>query len=296
MATDRPSAEGSKLADQVPARPFSQINSPLDTFGLYLRLLSIQIRSQLQYRVAYLIELFTTGLITVFEFGSLALVFERFGSIQGWSLGEVAFLYSLVEISFGLMDLFFSGFDPGRFSQHVRLGTFDQLLLRPVSITVQVLGSELVLRRIGRVFVGAVIFASALGILEIHWTPVKIAILPTIVASMFAFFGGLFIIGATLTFWTVESVEVMNIFTYGGGMLISYPMHIYPDWIRRFFTFVLPAIFLNYYPALFILDKPDPLNFPDFAPLLAPAAGSLVLLISLGFWRFGIRHYKSTGS
>lgn len=296
MTTNRPSAKGSKLAAQISARSFSQIHSPLDTFGLYLRLLSIQIRSQLQYRVAYLFEMFTTGLVTVFDFGALALVFERFGSIQGWNLGEVAFLYSLVEISFGLMDLFFSGFDPGRFSQHVRLGTFDQLLLRPVSITAQVLGSELVLRRIGRVLVGVGIFATALGLIEIHWTPVKIAFLPVMVASMFAFFGGLFIIGSTFTFWTIESVEMMNIFTYGGGMLISYPMHIYPDWIRRFFTFVLPAIFLNYYPALYILDKPDPLNFPNFAPLLAPAAGSLVLLISLAFWRFGIRHYKSTGS
>lgn len=267
-----------------------------DTLGIYLRLLGIQIRSQLQYRTAYLFELATTGLITILEFGALALVFTRFGDIRGWSLGEVAFLYGLVEISFGLMDLFFSGFDPDRFSQRVRLGTFDQLLLRPVDITVQILGSEFVIRRIGRVIVGAGIFLFALALTEIQWTTPKLALLPVMVASMIGYFGGLFIIGSTITFWTVESVEVVNVFTYGGSLVISYPMHIYQDWMRRFFTYILPAIFLNYYPALYILGKPDPYNLPAYAPLLAPVAGSVVFLASLAFWRFGVRHYKSTGS
>ena len=35
--------------------------------------------------------------------------------------------------------------------------------------------------------------------------------------------------------------------------------------MRRVFTFVIPAIFLNYYPALFFWTKPDPFNFPSFA-------------------------------
>jgi ABC-2 type transport system permease protein len=88
----------------------------------------------------------------------------------------------------------------------------------------------------------------------------------------------------------------MNIFTYGSSELISYPMHIYPDWLRSVFTFILPAALLNYYPALYFLDKPDPLGMPIFMRFLSPLAGLLVLLISLLFWRFGIRHYQSTGT
>jgi ABC-2 type transport system permease protein len=92
------------------------------TVDIYRRLIGVQLRSQLQYRASFLLDLLATGLIVAFEFGSIALVFERFGHIQGWSLGELAFLYGLVEISFGAMDMVFSGFDPPTFGLGIRRG------------------------------------------------------------------------------------------------------------------------------------------------------------------------------
>jgi ABC-2 type transport system permease protein len=265
-------------------------------FNIYRRLIGVQIRSQLQYRTAFLFDVVATALITGFEFGSIALVLQRFESIKGWTLGEVAFLYGLVEVAFGFMDMVFSGFDPQRFGQEVRRGTFDQILLRPISVTVQVMGADFIIRRLGRIAFGLGIFGLALALTDIRWTMTKIIYLPVIVISMICFFGSLFIIGSTITFWTVESIEVMNILTYGGSLTISYPMHIYPDALRHFFTFIVPAIFLNYYPALYFLDKPDPFNFPPFAPFLSPIVGILALIVALAFWRFGIRHYQSTGT
>jgi ABC-2 type transport system permease protein len=268
----------------------------MHTLYIYLRLIGVQIRSQLQYRVGFVMDVLATALIVVSEFGALALVFDRFGHIRGWTIGEVAFLYSLVEISFGVMDMVFSGFDPQRFGLEVRRGTFDQLLLRPINITVQVMGLEFVLRRVGRIFLGVVVFFIAVNWVDVQWTAVKLLYLPFVIAGMIAFFGGLFIIGSTITFWTVESIEVMNILTYGGSFTISYPMHIYPDALRRFFTYIVPAIFLNYYPALYFLNKSDPANPPLILAFLAPLVGTAVLAVALVFWRFGIRHYQSTGT
>jgi len=264
--------------------------------GIYRRLISVQIRSQMQYRFPFLVDLVATGFITISGFVTLAFVMQRFGSIAGWKLGEVAFLYGMVETSFGLMDMIFSGFDPGNFGRQTRLGRFDQLLLRPVDITLQVLGSEFVIRRLGRIAQGVVILILALTMIHIHWTFVKVLYLPVVLSSLIAFFGGLNIIGATISFWTLESIEIVNIFTYGGTEMMSYPMQIYPHWLRDFFSYVLPAIFLNYYPSLYFLGKPDPLHFPTIAPFLAPVAGFGVLGIALAFWKFGIRHYQSTGT
>jgi ABC-2 type transport system permease protein len=264
--------------------------------GVYRRLISVQIRSQMQYRFPFFVELVATGLITTSGFVTLAFVLQRFGSIAGWKLGEVAFLYGVVETSFGVMDMIFSGFDPGNFGRQTRLGRFDQLLLRPVDITVQVLGSEFLIRRLGRIAQGFVILILALTMVQINWTFGKILFLPVVFLSQIAFFGGLFIIGATISFWTLESIEIVNIFTYGGTEMMSYPMHIYPNWLRDFFSYLLPAIFLNYYPALYFLGKPDPLHFPTIAPFLAPVAGFGVLAIALAFWKYGIRHYQSTGT
>jgi ABC-2 type transport system permease protein len=264
--------------------------------GLYRRLVAIQVRSQMQYRLSFFLDLVATTLITTLTFGSLAMVLERFENLGGWSLGEVAFLYGVVETAFGTMDMLFSGFDPPYFGQLVRRGTLDQLLLRPAPIVVQVLGARLVLRRLGRILQGLAILVIAFSLCDIRWTVAKACYLPVVMVSQVCFFGGLFLIGAAVTFWTVESIEVVNILTYGGSEMISYPMHIYQEWMRRFFTFIVPAIFLNYYPALFFLDKPDPLGLPTWAPFASPVVGVGVLITALFFWRFGLRHYQSTGS
>jgi len=263
---------------------------------LYLRLISAQIRSQMQYRSGFLLEAAASAVISAMVFVTFAFVIERFGNIAGWSLGEVGFLYGLIEFSFGLMDMIFSGFDPQNFGRQVRLGRLDQVLLRPINVTLHIFGSEFILRRIGRIVQGLVILFVAEEMIDIQWTALKVSFIPVIVICQILFFGGLFVIGATITFWTFESIEVMNIFTYGGAEMMSYPMSIYPGWMRKFFTYILPAIFINYYPALFILDKPDPLGMPGFAAFLSPLVGFSVFGFSLAFWKIGLRHYQSTGT
>jgi ABC-2 type transport system permease protein len=267
-----------------------------DMLALYRRLIALQVRSQLQYPAAFWLDLLATALTTAVTFGSLALVLQRFEQIGGWSLGEVALLYGMVETAFGVMDMLFSGFDPPYFGQGVRRGTFDQLLLRPASLILQILGSRFVLRRLGRIAQGTLILGVALGLVNVRWTPEKVLYVPVVFGSLVSFFAGLFVVGSTITFWTVESIEVINIFTYGGSEMMAYPMHIYPEAMRRIFTYVVPAIFLNYYPVLYLLDKPDPFGLPSYVPLLAPVAGVSVLAAALLFWQVGLRAYQSTGT
>jgi ABC-2 type transport system permease protein len=268
----------------------------LAAFDHYRRLISVQVRSQMQYRISFLLEAFSTGMLNAVAFLTLALVLQKFENIAGWKLGEVAFLYGMVETSFGISDMVFSGFDPQHFGRHIRLGALDQILLRPVSVTLQVLGSEFVMRRLGRIVQGLVVLAIAFNLTDIAWSPGKVLYLPFIFLGLVAFFGGLFIVGATISIWTVESIEAINIFTYGGTEMMAYPMNIYPGWMVRFFTYIVPAIFLNYYPALYILGKPDPFHLPYFVHFIAPLAGLAILAASLAFWQFGLRHYQSTGT
>ena len=264
--------------------------------GLYLRLIGVQVRSQLNYRISFLFEVVTTFIMSAIWFLSLALIFQRFGTIAGWSLSEVAFLFGMVESAFGTMDLIFSGFDPQNFGRQIRLGRLDQMLLRPVNITLQVFGSEFAVRRFGRITQGFLVLVLAISWLDIEWTALKILYLPVIFLSLVLFFGALFVIGSTITFWTVDSIEIINIFTYGGTEMMSYPMHIYADWMRRFFTYILPAIFINYYPTLFILGKPDPFHMPAFAFFLSPVVALTLYGAALAFWHYGLRNYHSTGT
>lgn len=265
-------------------------------FRLYLRLLNVQLVSQIQYRTSFIFQLLGTALISSLEFASLALAMQRFEFLGGWNIGEIAFLVGLVEVGFGAMDMIFSGFDPQYFGQSIRKGSFDQVLLRPIPSGVQVLGSDLGLRRIGRIVTGFIILFYSFSVVPIAWTAIKILLIPVLIVSLLIFFGALFVIGATFTFWTVDAIEVMNILTYGGSYVISHPMHVLQSWLRNFFTFIVPAIFLNYYPALYILGKQDPVAMPAWAPFAAPFVAAAALWIAAAFWRYGIRHYQSSGS
>ncbi len=264
--------------------------------AMYLRMLTFQLRSQMQFRASFWMDLFSTGFGNLVYILSVALVIQRFGSIGGWNFGEIAFLTGMIEMSFGAMDMIFSGFDYDYFATVVREGKFDQVMLRPVGLTWQVLGSRFLVRRVGRILEGLLIFIVALSLSDVNWTLGKILYLPVVLTSQVLVMGALFIIGSTITFWTLQSIEAVNIFTYGGVELISYPMQIYPFWMQRFFTFVIPFIFLNFYPALYFLDKPDPLHFPAFAPFMAPIVALAFLVAALWFWQVGINHYQSSGT
>ena len=263
---------------------------------LYFRLIGLEIRGQLQFRASFLMDVISTCVMLSLFFVSLYFILEEFENIGGWRIAEIAFLYGMVEMSFGLMDMIFSGFDPGNFGLRVRKGTFDQMLLRPLPLTLQVFSSQFVLRRLGRILEGAIILGYSFTQLDITWAWGKTLYLPLVVLGQVGFFGGLFMIGATFTFWTVEGIEVMNVFTYGGSEMVSYPMHIYPRWMRQFFTYIVPAMFINYLPALYFLDREAPFAIPPFAPFLAPCAGFVVMVVALWFWNFGVQHYQSTGS
>jgi ABC-2 type transport system permease protein len=266
------------------------------TLAMYFRLVGIDLRAQMSFRLSFWVDLLTTMGLNASAFASLYLVIERFGNIAGWGLGELAFLYGMIETAFGTMDLLFGGFDPDYFSSLVREGRLDQILLRPVAPAAQIMGHRVVLRRFGRILQGVAVLAYAFFLVDVTWTPLKIFFLPVVLLSQVAAMGALFVVGGTWTIWTVQRVEAINILTYGGVELMSYPAPIYTRPLRLIFTYILPFFFLNYYPALFFLDRSDPLGLPVWPPLLAPLVAAVMLGLAMRFWNYGLRHYQSTGS
>jgi ABC-2 type transport system permease protein len=116
------------------------------------------------------------------------------------------------------------------------------------------------------------------------------------VAGGVALFAGILVLQATLSFWTVDSLEIVNVLTYGGVQAAQYPLNIYAAWFRRVLTFGVPLACVAYYPALAILQRPDPLGAPDWMLPLTPLAGFAFLAVSFLAWRVGMARYASTGS
>jgi len=261
---------------------------------LYLRYLGISVRSQMQYRASFVMLSLGHLLVTVTEFAGIVVLFERFGQLGTWRLEEVALFYGLISVSFAVADAGARGFD--LIGGQIKSGTFDRILLRPRSAALQIAGQELTLRRVGRLAQGSAIFAWAAVSLDLAWTVPKVALLLASVLGGAALFFGLVVLQATLAFWTTETLEIMNTVTYGGVETAQFPLSIYREGFRRFFTYVVPLACANYYPVLALLDKPDPAGAPAHLMWAAPLVGFAFLAVCLRVWDFGVRHYTSTGS
>jgi ABC-2 type transport system permease protein len=178
----------------------------------------------------------------------------------------------------------------------VRSGTFDRLLLRPRGTALQVAGQHIQLLRIGRLLQGVVVFAWGARALQVAWTLPRVLLGFTAVAGGAALFAGLMVLQATFAFWSTESLEIFNTMTYGGVQTTQYPITIYGQELRLFFTYVVPLATVTYFPVLAILGRPDPLGTSLTFQYLAPLFGLAFLVVCLQVWKVGVRHYHSTGS
>ena len=248
----------------------------------------------MQYKMSFFLQALGQFLVNGAEFVGIYSLFIRFGNIKGWILPEVAVFYGLAAISFAFSQSLTTGFS--NMGHFIKSGELDRILLRPRSTELQLFGFEFSLKKMGRLVQGLIVLFYGFAHLTISWTPGKVLMIFWTITGSCVLFMGLMMIQAAISFWTIESLEIMNTLTYGGQETCRYPMDIYLSGFRKFFTWIIPLACINYYPALFIMGKEDPLGSTSVFQMFAPLAGFLFFAAALLFWRFGIRFYKSTGS
>lgn len=259
-----------------------------EALALYGRYAKISLRAQLVYRATFVMKTIGHLLVTGIEFFGIWALFARFGTLGGWSLREVALIYGGTDIAFAITNGIGRGFD--KFGTILKAGDFDRMLLRPRSPELQLLGYELQLMRVGRLAQGLAVLVWAGA--AIAWTPATVLVLIASIIGTACTFFGLVVLQATSAFWTIETLEVWNAFTYGGNYAAQYPMAIYRQWFQRFFTAVIPLALTSYYPARAILGR----DSIGAVHVLGPLAGVAFLALSFAVFRIGIRHHASTGT
>ena len=267
----------------------------MGSLALFLRLVRASLAGQARYPASALLLTLGQFLATGIEVIAVWALFHRFGDVQGWTLGEVAVFYGLVNCMFAVADALGRGFDVLG-TEFLRTGTFDRLLLRPRPLALQLMGHDVRISRLGRLLQGVLVLGFGAAQTGIGWTPEAVAVALFALAGGIALFLGILVLQGTLSFWTVESLEIANVLTYGGVQAAQYPLALYAQWFRRVLTFIVPLACVAYYPVLAILGKPDPLGAPHWLGWVSPLAGFVFLAAAFGAWRVGLRRYASTGS
>ncbi|MBG0854927.1 ABC-2 family transporter protein [Streptomyces spinoverrucosus] len=252
------------------------------------------IRSTLTYRASFVMTVLGNVLLTGLDFVAILLMFSQVDTLGGYTLPEVAFLYGLSVVSFGLAHLAFG--PVGDLGRRVRDGTLDMLLVRPAPMLAQVAADRFALRRLGRFLQGLLVLGYALASVDVDWTAPKLLLMPVTVVSGAAIFAAVFVAGAAFQFVTQDASEVQNAFTYGGTTLLQYPPTVFGKELVRGVTFVLPLAFVNWLPASYVLGRPYPLRLPQWVAFTPPLVAVGCCALAGLAWRAGLRSYRSTGS
>ncbi len=256
---------------------------------LYRRYISIHIRSMMQYKTSFFLSAMGQFLVSFNVFLGIFFMFQRFSAVEGFTYSEVLLCFSVVLLEFSLAEMWARGFD--LFPGTVKSGEFDRILVRPQNEILQVLGSKFELTRIGRMFQAIVMFVYGVAKSGVEWDFLKILTVIFMLIGGTVIFTALFLIYAALCFFTLDGLEFMNVFTDGAREFGKYPIAVYGKKMLLLTTFFIPYALVQYYPLLYILERSKNL-FYIFLPLFA----CLFLFPALLLWKFGVRHYKSSGS
>lgn len=219
---------------------------------------------------------------------------NRFKTIGGWQAGEVAFLYALLILSHGIVSSFFSGMT--EFSQLIREGTFDRVLLRPLSTLGQILSMKFEPGGLAHLILGIAALVVADRMAGIEWDIITVIFFALAVAGGALILASVRVAVAAVAFFTVSNQGLQHLVVFSAREFLMYPLNIYNSPVRWFLTFLFPLAFVNFYPAHLFLDKEGSILFhPYFAYATLPV-GLLWMYMALMLWRAGVRHYGSTGS
>jgi len=256
---------------------------------LYFSYVSMLFKSQMQYKASFLMTALGQFLVSFTAFLEMYFMFSRFHRVEGFTLSEVLICFAVTLMAFSVAECFVRGFDV--FPRLIRSGQLDRLLVRPRNVVFQVLTSTIEFSRIGRLLQAILMLCYAIPNCGVLWTWDKVLTLVLMLIGGIAIFSSLFVLYAGFSFFTIEGLEFMNIFTDGSREFGKYPMAIYGEGVLKFLTYVIPIALFQYYPFLYLVGRSDNMGL-SFLPLL----GFLFFFPCYGFFRFGLRKYQSTGS
>lgn len=256
-------------------------------------LLASRIRSQLSYRSSFVTNFIGSFVLGIVEFSEIYILLHNSPVLGGLNLLQAALVFALANVGFTLADLVVGQVD--MIPQHVRSGTLESLLVRPMSVLLQLMTADFQLRRLGRALFALVVLVVVLIKLDLRLTPGTLYLLIATPLFGAVIYGGLFVLAGGVQFFLIDGAEFTNSFVYGGGYAGQLPGSVLLVPLRVAFTFVFPATVAAYLPALVVLGLPGPALLPAWLGWFAPVFAGWSCLLGWLAWRSGVRHYTGAG-
>ncbi len=244
---------------------------------------------QAQYRFEFALQVIMAAFWVSWQVAPIWIVFDIRPSVAGWTREQAMLVMSFFVILRAMIDGVVSP-NLNALVSHIRLGTFDFILLKPIDTQLLVSLSKVVPARIVDLGCGLAIGA---------WSISRIAPAPSF-ASVFA--GLAMLLAGAMTIyaiWLLIScsafwfVKVDNL-TYLFGSIFDaarWPISMFRGWVRIVLTFVIPVAIMTSYPALALLGQ-----LALDRAMIAWATALVLLVASRLVWQWALAHYSSASS
>ncbi len=259
----------------------------------YLRLLRLFIRTELQfaleYRVNLVLEIMQMIVVAGTSVAAVLILFTYTDVMNGWTLAQMVVLLGVYYMVQGAEELVMQpSFQ--KFMEHVRDGTLDFILLKPVSSQFMVSFRHFQTVQILQVLLGLVITGLGLAQLASAVTLASAVAFALTLACGFVLIYALLLVLSTLAFWFVRVDNILAIFWafIDAG---RFPVDIYPGWLRITMSTVIPVGIAVTVPAKAIAGLVD----VQTVGLIFLATG-VAWALSRAFWKHGLRSYTGASA
>lgn len=256
---------------------------------LYIKSLKLHLKSELEYKVSFIISFLSQILVFFTYYFIIISLFSKFNNIKGFSMYEVLLCFSIIQFGFAFNEMFARGID--RFEKIIIDGSFDRLLLRPKNIILQALCNDSDFVKLSRLIQSLIVLFISLIKLNIAWNIYRVITLLLMLLSSITIFFGIFLLSASYCFFSIQGLEIRNVLTDGGKHMAQYPIGVFKKGFVYFFTFVIPYAFVNYYPLLYFIGKTN-----NFIYGLSSLTVFIYLIPCFIVFYKGVKKYSSTGS
>lgn len=264
-----------------------EVKSGLKMYG---SLLKMTMRGILQYRADFWMSLVSVSLLNGANIVQLSVISWRFHALGSWQVGDLLVLYGLFMISWSIFSVFF--YRLSKIEDEIVSGSFDVYLLRPVSPFLQLVGGDIKYTGLCDTLLGVVLIPTGLSMTGTHWGLWQIFWFVIFVLSGGAIAVCIKFLISCVTFWTTKASALSQVFIQIYLLTQKYPVTIFGPAFRVLVTGLVPVAYLNFYPAVYLLGKPDA---PPWVCMMAPVIAMVLAGIAALVWRSGLRRYNSSG-
>ncbi len=259
----------------------------------YLRLLRLFARTELQfafeYRANLALDLFEEVIIVITSLLAVLILYDHTGTINGWTEAQMIELLGVYYLVQGAQAVIFeTSFE--RFMEHVRMGTLDFILIKPVDSQFMVSTRHIQIPQLGQLLLGFIVLG--VGVAQVGQT---IGVLDALAFALMLACGlllvyTLLLVLSTLSFWFVRVENLLAIFWsfLDAG---RFPVDVYPGWLRVTLSTIVPIGVAVTVPAQAIAGRLDVVG------VVLMIGGSIVMwLFASWFWRRGVRSYTGASA